>query len=107
MILHKLSESEPEIILNAAGMTGGGYLTKNPASLALQNLCFKIDLFSATKIPSISRVIYFGSSCMYPRSQNTPMNEELLFRGQLEPTSFAYAMAKLSGVLLGKRSIKS
>ncbi|MDA9689848.1 NAD-dependent epimerase/dehydratase family protein [Betaproteobacteria bacterium] len=102
--LHKLSESEPEIILNAAGMTGGVIFNqKNPASLALQNLLLQNSIFfSATKIPSISRVIYFGSSCMYPRSQNTPMNEELLFRGQLEPTSFAYAMAKLSGVSVGE-----
>lgn len=102
--LHKLSESQPEIILNAAGITGGVIFNqKNPASLALQNLLLQNSIFfSATKIPSISRVVYFGSSCMYPTSHNTPMNEELLFKGQLEPTSFAYAMAKLSGVSVGE-----
>ena len=98
--LNKLLENEPEVIINAAGMTGGVVFNKkNPAFLSLHNLLVQNSIFlSATKVPSVSHVIYFGSSCMYPLSHDSPMNEDLLFEGKLEPTSFAYAMAKLSGV---------
>ena len=71
----------------------------NPAFLSLQNLLIQNSIFySATKIPSVSHIIFLGSSCMYPRDNDGPMNEDLLFEGKLEPTSFAYSMAKLSGV---------
>ena len=98
--LNKLVEKEPEIIINAAGMTGGVVFNqKKPALLSLHNLSVQNSIFlSATKVSGVSHVIYFGSSCMYPISYDIPMNENLLFEGQLEPTSFAYAMAKLSGV---------
>ena len=98
--LNKLVENEPEIIINAAGMTGGVVFNQNnPAFLSLHNLLIQNSIFfSATKVPGVSHIIYFGSSCMYPISYERPMNEDLLFEGKLEPTSFAYAMAKLSGV---------
>ena len=59
------------------------------------------SLFSAAlNVESVSRVIYFGSSCMYSRNSEFPMTENTLFKGELEETSFAYAMAKLSGISL-------
>ena len=93
---------QPEIVINAAGRSGGvTYNKKHPASLSLHNLMIQNSLFSAAlNVGSVSRMIYFGSSCMYSRSSEFPMKENTLFKGELEETSLAYAMAKLSGISL-------
>ena len=97
-----LKREQPEIVINAAGMSGGViYNKEHPASLSLNNLMIQNSLFSAAlNVGSVSRLIYFGSSCMYSRNSDFPMNENTLFKGELEETSFAYAMAKLSGISL-------
>ena len=99
-VLKKVCEEEPEIIINAAGTTGGvSFNQRYPATLSLENLLIQNSIFYASiKLPSSSRVIFFGSSCMYPRFSGHPMDEGSLFQGLLEPTSFSYSMAKLSGV---------
>ena len=97
-----LKREQPEIVINAAGKSGGvTYNKEHPASLSLHNLMIQNSLFSAVlNVESVSRVIYFGSSCMYSRNSAFPMSENTLFKGELEETSFAYAMAKLSGISL-------
>ena len=95
-----LKREQPEIVINAAGKSGGvTYNKEHPASLSLHNLMIQNSLFSAVlNVESVSRLIYFGSSCMYSRNSEFPMTENTLFKGELEETSFAYAMAKLSGI---------
>ena len=98
--LRLINERKPEVVINAAGLSGGvEFNQNNPATLALKNLLIQNSIFQAvTRVSSISRVVYIGSSCMYPRFNNKPMDESFLFSGKLEETSFAYSMAKLSGV---------
>jgi GDP-L-fucose synthase len=99
LVFRRISEAAPEVIINAAGRTGGVlYNQQNPLTMSLENLLVQNSIFyAATKIPSVSHIIFLGSSCMYPRNNDGPMDESFLFKGMLEPTSFSYSMAKLSG----------
>lgn len=92
-------ETNPEYVIMAAGKVGGIVENKTyPADFMQHNLEIQINLFAAALKYNVQRVLFFGSSCMYPRECAQPMREEFLLTGKPESTSLAYAMAKLSGV---------
>jgi len=109
------TEYRPKYVVLSAGKVGGIVENKaDPADFINTNLAIQINVLQAAHRKGVQRLVYFGSSCMYPRDCAQPMPEEMLLSGKPEPTSLAYAIAKLAGVEMclaynqqyaGKRSI--
>jgi len=92
-------EALPDIVILAAGKVGGILENRDfPADFMLENLSIQQNVFKASQEYGVKKVIFFGSSCMYPRDTTQPMKENQLYTGYLEPTSIAYAAAKYAGV---------
>ena len=92
-------ETLPDIVILSAGKVGGILENRDfPADFMRENLSIQQNIFNASQEHNVKKVIFFGSSCMYPRDTSQPMKEDQLFTGQLEPTSIAYAIAKYAGV---------
>ena len=93
--------TQPEYVVLAAGRVGGILENKtHPADFLNTNLSIQQNVFASAHRYGVRRLIFFASSCMYPRSCPQPMAESALLTGQPEPTSIAYAIAKLAGVQL-------
>ena len=91
--------AKPEAVVLAAGRVGG--IVENasrPADFIADNLAIQLAVLGAARRHGAERVVFFGSSCMYPRVCPQPMAEERLGTGPVEPTSRAYAAAKAAGV---------
>jgi GDP-L-fucose synthase len=92
-------EYKPKYIFLAAGKVGGIVENKTyPADFIRTNLNIQLNVMNASQKNNINKLIFFGSSCMYPRECEQPMAEDILLSGQPEPTSIAYAIAKLAGL---------
>jgi GDP-L-fucose synthase len=95
------AETHPEFIFVAAGESGGIQANiARPADLMLHNLLVTVNVLQAAHVHGVSRLLYLGSSCSYPRGAAQPLRAGCLMTGSLEPTSEAYAMAKLAGIRL-------
>ena len=90
---------KPKYVFLAAGKVGGIVENKTyPADFIRTNLNIQLNVMNAAQKNNINKLIFFGSSCMYPRECEQPMAEDILLSGQPEPTSIAYAIAKLAGL---------
>ncbi|GIW78354.1 MAG: GDP-L-fucose synthase [Gemmatales bacterium] len=88
----------PEYVFLAAGLSGGiGLNWRQPADLMLDNLLVAANVIPACHRFGVTKLLYLGSSCSYPKHAPQPMAVESLLAGALEPTSEAYATAKLAG----------
>lgn len=93
--------TRPEYVVLAAGRVGGIIENQQfPADFITSNLAIQLNVVQAARRHGVRRLILLGSSCMYPRECQQPMAESALLTGQPEPTSLAYAIAKLAGVQL-------
>jgi GDP-L-fucose synthase len=91
-------EVRPEYVVLAAGRVGGIVANRDfPADFITENLAIQLNVMRAAWRSGVRRLLFFGSSCMYPKQARQPMAEELLLSGALEETSMAYAVAKLAG----------
>jgi GDP-L-fucose synthase len=98
-VLNFFEQERPDYVIVSAGMVGGIQAnTQFPADFICQNLSIQLNVLQAARQHNVSRVINFGSSCMYPINSTQPMKESELLRGELEPTSASYAIAKIAGV---------
>lgn len=89
----------PQYVVLAAGRVGGILENKTfPANFIIDNSAIQLNVLQAAAANGVERLIFLGSSCMYPREAQQPMREDLLMTGLPEPTSISYAVAKLSGV---------
>lgn len=92
---------KPRIVFLGAGITGGISAAQQfPGQMMLSNLRVATNVISSAHEAGVEKLLYLGSSCMYPRDATQPMSEDLLLHGPLEPTCDAYALAKLAGVKL-------
>jgi GDP-L-fucose synthase len=92
---------QPEYVLLAAGSVGGIVANRDrPADFLTQNLAIQSNVIGAAQRAGVQRLIFFASSCMYPRDAAQPMAESALFSGRPEETSMAYAIAKVAGTQL-------
>ncbi len=92
---------QPEYVLLAAGRVGG--IIENdtyPASFMEENLAIQINVLRAARKIDVTKLILFGSSCMYPKECSQPMAEDMLLSGNLELTSLPYAISKFAGVYM-------
>jgi GDP-L-fucose synthase len=91
----------PDVVFACSGRSGGVHTNlREPASLMLDNLEHIVAVHRAAEDAGADRLLYFASSCCYPRECAQPMREEALFTGPVEPTSEAYAIAKQAGIAL-------
>ncbi|MEX0802563.1 MAG: GDP-L-fucose synthase [Candidatus Binatia bacterium] len=95
------NDVRPDYVFLAAGMTGGiGANQKIPAELMLDNLLIQCQVIHSAQKYRTRKLVYFASSCSYPRSCRQPMQVASLMTGPLEPTNEAYATAKIAGIKL-------
>ena len=94
-------EFKPEIVIIAAAKVGGIYANVNfPADFILENLKIQTNLIEISWKKNIKKLLFLGSSCIYPKLAKQPISEEELLKGFLEPTNQWYAIAKISGIKL-------
>jgi GDP-L-fucose synthase len=92
---------QPDVVFACSGRSGGVHTNlREPASLMLDNLEHIVAIHRAAEDAGVARLLYFASSCCYPRECAQPMQEAALFTGPVEPTSEAYAIAKQAGIAL-------
>jgi GDP-L-fucose synthase len=91
-----LQANQPEMVIHAAGKVGGIQANmREPVSFLMDNLDMGRNVVLASHQAGIKRLINLGSSCMYPRNHNEALQEELVLKGELEPTNEGYALAKI------------
>ncbi|MDC0936298.1 GDP-L-fucose synthase [Pirellulales bacterium] len=91
--------TRPRYVIHAAGLVGGiGANQARPAEFLRDNLLIGATVIDSAWRHGVERLLYLGSSCIYPRECPQPMQEEHLLSGPLEPTNDGYAVAKLAGV---------
>jgi GDP-L-fucose synthase len=96
-----LSAAKPDIIIDAAAKVGGILANNNfPYQFLMENMQIQNNLISAAHKLNVSKFIFLGSSCIYPKLAPQPLKEEYLLTDSLESTNEWYAIAKISGVKL-------
>lgn len=95
------SQGKPEVVIIAAGKVGG-ILANNTfrAEFIYNNLMIEANVIHASYIQNVKKLIFLGSSCIYPKFAPQPLKEEELLTSQLEPTNEPYAIAKIAGIKL-------
>lgn len=95
------ANEKPEYVFLAAAKVGGILgNSKFPAEFIYQNLTLQNNIISASHQNNVKKLLFLGSSCIYPRECPQPIKEEYLLTSQLEPTNKSYAVAKIAGIIL-------
>lgn len=93
-------KEKPEIVFLAAGKVGGIIGNKTyPVDYLHTNIAIQDNVFEAARLNGIKALVFYGSSCTYPKICEQPMKEEYWLTGAIEETSAAYAAAKIAGVI--------
>ena len=96
-----LRQNRPDAIVLAAARVGGIYANDTfPADFIYDNLVIEANVIHAAHLASIDRLLFLGSSCIYPKFAPQPIKEDALLTGPLEPTNQWYAIAKIAGIKL-------
>lgn len=96
-----LKEHSPDIIIHCAGIVGGIQANiANPVKFLVDNTQMGLNIILASKEAGVKKFINMSSSCMYPRKALNPLAEELVLKGELEPTNEGYAIAKITSTRL-------
>jgi len=95
------STVKPEYVFLAAAKVGGIYANNTyRGDFIYQNLAIQLNVIEAARQNAVKRLLFLGSSCIYPRQCPQPMQEEYLLQSALEPTNEPYAIAKIAGIKL-------
>jgi len=96
-----IKQEKPDQIYLAAAKVGGIHANNTyPADFIYQNLMIEANIINAAYENNINKLLFLGSSCIYPKSVKQPMQEEALLTDTLEPTNEPYAIAKIAGIKL-------
>ena len=96
-----MQAEKPEAVIIAAAKVGGIHANNNyPAEFIFENLAIETNLIHSAFEAGVLRLLFLGSSCIYPRDAPQPITEEALLTGPLEPTNEPYAIAKIAGIKL-------
>ena len=91
-----LQANKPDMVIHAAGKVGGIQANmREPVNFFMTNLDMGRNIVWAARQAGVKRLINLGSSCMYPRNHSEPLKEEMVLKGELEPTNEGYALAKV------------
>ena len=92
-------DEKPEYLFLAAAKVGGILANSTyPAEFIYQNLVIQTNIIHQSYLSGVKKLLFLGSSCIYPRNASQPMKEECLLTGELEPTNEPYAIAKIAGI---------
>lgn len=92
-------KEKPDVVIDAAAKVGGIIANSTyPADFLCDNLAIQLSLIEAARLSGVSRLLFLGSSCIYPKHAAQPITESALLTGPLEPTNEAYAIAKIAGL---------
>ncbi len=95
------AQEKPEYVFLAAARVGGIHANNTrPAEFIYDNLSIELNCIHAAYNYGIKKLLFLGSSCIYPRDAEQPISEKALLTGSLEPTNAPYALAKISGIAL-------
>ncbi len=93
--------NRPDHVFLVAGTVGGILANSTrPAEFIYDNMMIHAAVVHAAHVYGVRKLLYLGSSCIYPRDCPQPMTEDMLLRGELEPTNEPYAIAKIAGIKL-------
>jgi len=91
-----IAEVKPDIIIHSAGLVGGIQANiKNPVGFLVKNLQMGLNVILAAQQNNVKKLLNLASSCMYPRDMEIGLTEDMILKGELEPTNEGYALAKV------------
>jgi GDP-L-fucose synthase len=95
------SAARPDVVIMAAGRVGGIMANdRYPAHFLADNLAMALNCIHVSHLIGVKKLLFLGSSCIYPKFAKQPMSEDQLLTGPLEPTNESYAIAKIAGIKL-------
>ena len=98
-VLEFIKSEKPDEIILAAAKVGGIHANSTyPAQFIYQNLQIQNNVINAAHLNSVQKLLFLGSSCIYPKLAEQPMREDALLTDSLEPSNEPYAIAKLQGL---------
>lgn len=98
-----ITQARPDAIFLAAGRVGGVHANDTyPADFIADNLAISLNIMRASVAAEVKKLLFLGSSCIFPRNAPQPMTEDMLLTGTLEPTNESYAVAKIAGIKLAQ-----
>lgn len=102
-VLAFFETEKPEYVFLAAAKVGGIFANNEyPADFLYENLMIQNNVIHAAHLFDVKKLLFLGSSCIYPKYAEQPIKEDYLLTGSLEPTNEAYAIAKIAGVEMCK-----
>src|SRR6516162_3243815 len=100
-VFNIFEKEKPAVVILAAAKVGGIKANNDyPVEFLLENLQIQNNLISASFESGVKKLLFLGSSCIYPKLAPQPIQEESLLSGSLEPTNEPYAIAKIAGIKL-------
>jgi GDP-L-fucose synthase len=95
------AQEQPDYVILAAGKVGGIHANNTfPADFIYQNMMIEANIINSAYENKVKRLLFLGSSCIYPKAVEQPMREDALLTGVLEPTNEPYALSKIAGIKL-------
>jgi len=102
-----MRENRPDVVIDAAARVGGIHANDTfSADFLSDNLQIQVNVMDAANDIDVDRLLFLGSSCIYPKYAEQPIKESSLLTGELEPTNDAYAIAKIAGIMQVQASRK-
>src|SRR5262249_10660340 len=96
-----LDRVKPDVVVVAAARVGGvAYNHAHPGDFLSHHLAIELNLIRGAHAAGVGKLLFLGSSCIYPKLAPQPMTEDMLLTGPLEPTNEWYAVAKIAGIKL-------
>jgi nucleoside-diphosphate-sugar epimerase len=96
-----IDTNKPDMVIHAAGIVGGIQANMaEPVKFLVDNMQMGLNILMASKTHKVKRFMNLSSSCMYPRDAQNPLSEDLILKGELEPTNEGYAIAKVASTRL-------
>ena len=101
---HFFNFIKPEYVFVAAAKVGGIYANSNyPAEFVYSNLTIESNIIHSAYLNKVKKLLFLGSSCIYPRNCPQPIKEEYLLTSELEKTNDGYAISKIAGIIMCKK----
>ncbi|MGK7910193.1 MAG: GDP-L-fucose synthase family protein [Synechococcus sp.] len=98
-VQHFFEEERPDCVMLAAAKVGGIYANNTyPAEFIYENLVIETNVIQSAYAYGVKKLLFLGSSCIYPKFASQPLKEDYLLTGELEPTNQPYAIAKIAGI---------
>ena len=102
-----ITAARPDVVLLAAAKVGGIIANRdNPGTFLYDNLMIAANVMEAARRAGVEKLVFLGSSCIYPRLAPQPIREDALLSGPLEPTNESYAVAKIAGIKLAEAYLR-